>query len=65
MSTDGETGTNKIHTNFLEIIKKLNTTDFDEIIENIEAYPDFVPISDWLHILKDLRSRFANYSKKI
>ena len=59
MATDGETGTNKIHTDFNKFVQGLNASCFDEIVDKISTFPELIPISDWLHIIKDLRTRFA------
>lgn len=62
VATDGETGTNDIHMNFGRFIDSLETDDFDEILKQISNYPNLIPVSDWLHLLKDLRTRFSNYT---
>lgn len=59
ISTDGETGTNSIHRDFGKFINDLELDDFDEILDRILDYPDLIPVSDWLHLLKDLRKRFG------
>ena len=59
VATDGETGTNKMHNDFFKFVNDLNTVDFDQIIDNVSNYPDLIPVSDFLHILKDLRTRFS------
>ena len=58
-STDGETGTNAIHKNFFSYIESLSTTDFDQIVDEIKSYDSLIPISDWYHILKDMRGRYG------
>ena len=37
----------------------LDTLDFDEVVEGVKMYLDFIPVSDWYHLIKDLRGRFA------
>lgn len=60
VGTDGETGTNKIHSDFNKFINDLNTSDFDVIVDHVHEYSELIPISDWYHIIKDIRSRFSN-----
>ncbi|KAK8833738.1 hypothetical protein M9Y10_028365 [Tritrichomonas musculus] len=59
VASDGESGTNKIHSDFFAFVESLNTTNFDEIIEALKSYKHFFPSSDWFHIIKDLRGRFS------
>ena len=49
-----------MHTDFQEFIKDYEGDNFDELIEYIHNYPDMIPISDWLHLCKNLMSRLAN-----
>lgn len=58
--TDGELGTNKIITEFGKFIDSLNTSNFDEIVDNVRSYTDIIQVSDWYHLLKDLRKRFSS-----
>lgn len=62
VASDGESGTNKVHSDFFAFVESLNTTDFDEIVEAVRSYKNFFPSSDWFHIIKDLRSRFSKNS---
>lgn len=59
IATDGETGTNKLHSNFFDFIQSLGTTNFDDIILNIDDYEDLFPVNDWYHLLKDMRKRYS------
>ena len=59
VATDAETGTNASHSDFFLFIEKLNTDDFDTIVDAANTYDKPIPVSDWYHLLKDLRGRFA------
>lgn len=58
-STEIETGINALHKNFFSYIESLSTTDFDQIVDEIKSYDSLIPISDWYHILKDMRGRYG------
>ena len=50
----------QIHTEFGKFIDSLNTSNFDEIVDNVRSYTDLIQVSDWYHLLKDLRKRFSS-----
>lgn len=58
VSTDGETGTNKTHTDFFNFLESFNTIDSDKLADELRNYSSFIPVSDWYHILKDIRGRY-------
>lgn len=54
VSTDGENGINQIHWSFGSYIESLQTDDFDDILTELQYYDHLFPVSDWLHLIKDL-----------
>ena len=59
VGTDGGTGTNQIHSDYNIFVNELKTTNIDEIVDHIHEHNDFIPVSDWYHIIKDIRNRFS------
>ena len=53
----------KMHNDFFKFVNDLNTVNFDQIIDNVSNYPELIPVSDFLHILKDLRTRFSTNNR--
>lgn len=54
VSTDGE-----LPSELGKSIDSLNTTNFDEIADKVRSYTDLIPVSDWYHLIKDLKKRFS------
>ena len=59
--SDSDPKTNILHKNFSDYIKKFQGNDFNERLKYIDNYPEMIPISDWLHLCKNLRARFAGH----
>ena len=55
--TDSDSATNQIHCDFEEYMKHAPQKDFQSLIQYADKYTELIPISDLLHILKNLRSR--------
>ena len=60
VASDSDSKTNPLHTDFQNYIKDFEGDNFDALIEYIHNYQDMIPISDWLHLCKNLRTRLAN-----
>ena len=67
VASDSDTKNYKLHSNFKKYLDKFNGSTSDQLIAHIDNYDEMIPISDWLHLCKNLRSRFINqklfYSK--
>lgn len=61
VASDSDSKTNILHNKFRDYIDQYEGDDFDELLEHIDKYPEMIPISDWLHLCKNLRTRFANH----
>ena len=55
--TDGDPKTNSVHKDFSVYVQQCKTNDFSKLLDHVNNYQKLIPISDWLHILKNLRSR--------
>ena len=60
VASDSDSKTNKLHTNFKNYLDKFQGSSFDQLIIYIDSYTEMIPISDWLHLCKNLRSRFIS-----
>jgi len=65
VASDGELKTNRLHERFAKYIQNSQIQKFKELIEHTNDYPHLIPISDWIHILKNMRSRLINQDVKI
>jgi hypothetical protein len=61
-ASDSDPQTNKIHTAFHEYLLKFNgdPKDFAALIQYSHRYEKPIPVSDWLHLLKNLSSRILH-----
>lgn len=59
VASDSDPKTNILHNRFIDYINTFQGNNFDELLDYVDDYPDLIPISDWLHLCKNLRSRFA------
>ena len=59
--SDSEPKTNQLHQAFQEYLKEFKGETFDKLLAYVDAYPHLIPVSDWLHILKNLRSRLLKH----
>ena len=57
LCTDSDSATNIIHNEFNKYMLSCPYQSFDEIIKYVDLYKNLIPVSDLLHILKNLRSR--------
>lgn len=62
VSTYGQSGNNEAHCNFGKFIDSFSIDNFNEIILLVPDYNCLILVSDWLHLIKDLRGRFSNYN---
>ena len=60
LTTDGDPKTNEPHEKFDEYLQDLQHLPFNDIIKEVDKYGDLIPLSDWLHVLKNLRSRLLH-----
>ena len=59
--TDGDPKTNTLHKKFQDYLSGCSSSDFFSIVQFANGYKDLIPVSDWLHILKNLRSRLLKH----
>ena len=59
--TDGDPKTNILHKNFIDYLSKFPEKDFSSLIQYANQYKELIPVSDWLHILKNIRSRLIRH----
>lgn len=60
VASDSDSKTNQLHTNFRNYLNKFQGNTFGQLIEYIDKYTEMIPMSDWLHLCKNLRSRFIS-----
>ena len=58
--TDGDPNTNDLHSDFQKYMKHCPSHNFKDMIEYANRYSKLIPITDWLHLLKNLRSRLIH-----
>ena len=58
--TDGDSNTNDLHRDFQKYMEKCENHNFSDMIKHVNNYPKLIPITDWLHLLKNLRSRLIH-----
>lgn len=60
IASDGDSATNQIHRDFQNYINTYDGKISDDFLDYIGKYSKPIPISDWLHLLKNLRTRIID-----
>lgn len=63
--TDGDTATNQLHQEFESFLLQADSQTFIDLIDYMQTYNKLIPVTDWLHLLKNLRSRLIHQIIKI
>ena len=63
--TDSDSATNDIHKRFEDYMKTCSEKDLKSLVEHAQQYPDLIPISDLLHLIKNLRARIIAHIIKL
>ncbi|KAK8881044.1 hypothetical protein M9Y10_003771 [Tritrichomonas musculus] len=54
---DGDSASNQLHLDFNKYFNSFKGKFNEDFLEYVGKYPKPIPISDWLHLLKNLRTR--------
>ena len=57
IAMDGDSASNQFHLDFNKYLNSFKGKYNEDFLEYVGKYPKPIPISDWLHLLKNLRTR--------
>ena len=60
IALDGDNGGNILFKAFFDYLSNFKGKTFDDFMKYVDEYSEPIPISDWLHLLKNFRSRLVS-----